>query len=73
MRAREDTADDDHRGPARARERAALLETRALYRLADAAYAPFSCPASGECCQLAARGREPWLWPSEWRLLQARG
>ena len=57
----------------RANERAALVETRALYRLADAAYAAFSCPGCGECCSLTAKGRQPWLWPSEWRLLLARG
>jgi len=50
--------------------RAVLLETRAIYRLADAAYAPFSCPASSECCQLTQRQRQPWLWPSEWKLLE---
>ena len=50
--------------------RALLLETKAIFRLADKAYAPFSCPASSECCQLSARQRQPWLWPSEWRLLE---
>ena len=50
--------------------RALLLETRAIYRLADAAYAPFSCPSSSECCQLTQRQRQPWLWPSEWKLLE---
>lgn len=55
----------------RARERAALQQTRALYRKADEAYARFSCPASGECCQLAARGHQPYLWPTEWWLLKA--
>src|SRR5690606_39132397 len=49
--------------------RAALQQTMAVYRLADAAYAPFSCPASGECCQLSKTGREPWLWLPEWLLL----
>ncbi|HSP80581.1 MAG TPA: YkgJ family cysteine cluster protein [Myxococcaceae bacterium] len=53
-----------------AREEArALKELRAIYRQADAAYAPFSCPASGECCQLAKTKRPPWLWGPEWRLL----
>jgi uncharacterized protein len=56
-----------------AREEArALQELRAIYRQADAAYAPFSCPASGECCQLAKTKRQPWLWYPEWLLL-ARG
>ena len=51
-------------------ERAAMLETHAIYRHADAAYAPFSCPASGECCQLAQTGREPHLWEPEWLVLR---
>src|SRR5205823_5208735 len=46
--------------------------TRAIYRLADAAFARWSCPSSGECCQLAKTGRQPWLWPSEWKLIAAR-
>lgn len=50
-------------------EARALQELRVLYRQADAAYAPFSCPASGECCQLARTQRQPWLWYPEWRLL----
>lgn len=53
------------------RIRQALLETRAVYRQADAAYAPFSCPASGECCQLSTTKREPWLWRPEWLILKA--
>ena len=36
---------------------AAVTETRAIFRLADEAYAPYSCPASGECCRLAVTGR----------------
>jgi hypothetical protein len=55
-------------GGSRGEERA-LRELRALYRQADAAYAPFSCAASGECCQLAVTRRQPWLWHPEWRLL----
>jgi Fe-S-cluster containining protein len=53
-------------------QRAARLETRAVYRQADALYASFSCPASSECCQLARTGRQPWLWPSEWWVLEER-
>jgi uncharacterized protein len=52
--------------------RAARLETQAVFRHADEAYRRFSCPASAECCQLAARKRQPWLWLSEWRVLEAR-
>jgi Fe-S-cluster containining protein len=47
-------------------------ETLALLRLADEAYRGHSCPASAECCQLAARRREPWLWSPEWRLVEAK-
>ena len=54
---------------ARAR-RAARLGTLAVFRHADAAYAPFSCPATSECCQLGKTGRQPWLWPNEWLLLE---
>jgi Fe-S-cluster containining protein len=54
--------------------RAALQELGAVYRLADAAYRPYSCPGTAECCQLATTKREPWLWPVEWELLlSARG
>jgi uncharacterized protein len=53
-------------------EARALRELRAIYRQADAAYAPFSCPASGECCQLARTQRQPWLWYPEWQLLASR-
>lgn len=62
-----------------ARERAharrtALQELRAIYRLVDAAYRPYSCPASAECCQLSTTKREPWLWPVEWEaLMEATG
>jgi uncharacterized protein len=27
------------------------------------------CPGTAECCQLSARGREPWLWGVEWDAL----
>jgi Fe-S-cluster containining protein len=60
--------DDSLTGGTRERERA-RKEVRTVYRQADAAYAPFSCPASGECCQLARTGRQPWLWQPEWELL----
>ena len=46
------------------RVRASLVQLRALYRHADAAYAPFSCPASGECCQLSTTRREPLQYRS---------
>jgi uncharacterized protein len=54
--------------------RRALRELRSVYRLADEAYRPFSCPGTAECCRLSTTGREPWLWPVEWELLvEARG
>jgi Fe-S-cluster containining protein len=52
--------------------RAAITETRAVLRKADAAWAKHSCPSSAECCQLKTTGRPPWLWPSEWQLLMQR-
>ncbi|MBL8956286.1 MAG: YkgJ family cysteine cluster protein [Myxococcaceae bacterium] len=44
-------------------------ETRVIYAKADTLWSRWSCPASGECCQLAKTKREPWLYPSEWRVL----
>ncbi|HLL55514.1 MAG TPA: YkgJ family cysteine cluster protein [Myxococcaceae bacterium] len=64
----DELADDSPRRP----ERAVLRDTRAVYRLADKAYAPFSCPASGECCQLSTTQRQPWLWRNEWLVLKER-
>jgi Fe-S-cluster containining protein len=58
---------EDVRPPTRAR---ALRWLAAIYRQADEAYAGFSCPASAECCQLAKRGRQPWLWEVEWTALE---
>ena len=51
-------------------ERGAARALEALYRQADAAWSGFRCPASAECCQLARRGREPWLWEVEWDALR---
>ncbi len=47
-----------------------MLETRAVYRQADALFAPFSCPGSSECCQLQKTQRPPWLLPSEWMVIE---
>ncbi|MFN0063460.1 MAG: YkgJ family cysteine cluster protein [Myxococcaceae bacterium] len=47
----------------------AFQNTQAVLREADALYAPYSCPATAECCQLTARGKEPWLYAPEWELL----
>lgn len=52
--------------------RAALNETRAVLRKADAAWSKHACPSTAECCQLKTTGRPPWLWPSEWALLLER-
>jgi len=60
-------AEDVPRRPTRAQS---LRKLAAMYRQADEAYARFSCPASAECCQLARRGRQPWLWPVEWAAVQ---
>lgn len=51
--------------------RRAVTETRAVLAQASAVWAPYACPGSAECCQLATTGRPPWLWPSEWWLLEA--
>ncbi|MGO8969597.1 MAG: YkgJ family cysteine cluster protein [Myxococcaceae bacterium] len=71
--ARTGDLETDRRLRTRAR-RAALQELAAVYRGADAAYRPYSCPGTGECCQLATTKHEPWLWPIEWEaLLAAKG
>lgn len=49
--------------------RRAVTETRAVLRKAADAWSRHACPASGECCQLSVTRRQPYLWPSEWRLL----
>jgi len=68
------TAEDgwDRARAERARsERAARTALEALYRRADEIWARFRCPGTAECCQLAARGREPWLWGVEWDALRS--
>lgn len=52
--------------------RRALNETRAVLTKASELFRPFSCPSTAECCQLTKTGRPPWLWPSEWALLEDR-
>jgi uncharacterized protein len=49
-----------------------LRRTRAVLQDADRAFSGYSCPASAECCQLAKTQKLPWLWPSEWAVLEAR-
>lgn len=49
-----------------------LLENlRTLYRETDALFAGWSCAQSGDCCRFSATGRQPLLWPIEWRALHA--
>jgi Fe-S-cluster containining protein len=50
----------------------AAQETRAVLRQGSAAWAKHSCPGTAECCQLAVTKREPWLWPSEWVVIEER-
>ena len=67
--------EDDDEAPKRTphqRERAALGALAVVYREADAAYRPYACPASGECCQLSVTRRQPWLWRAEWLRVQQR-
>lgn len=45
-------------------------ELRALYAEADALFAGWTCPGSAVCCQFGLTGRQPELWPIEWRLLE---
>lgn len=52
--------------------RRVLNETLHVLREGSRAWAAFSCPGTAECCQLAVTKRPPWLWPSEWAVLQAR-
>jgi Fe-S-cluster containining protein len=51
--------------------RALVKETRAVFEKADQAFAPYSCPATAECCQLTKTGRPPWLYASEWEAVRA--
>ena len=41
-----------------------------LYRETDALFAGWSCAESGDCCRFSVTGRQPMLWPLEWRHLQ---
>lgn len=66
-----DDADEPAAFDASARRRA-LAETRHVLREGSRAWAPYSCPGSAECCQLAVTKRPPWLWPTEWAVLVDR-
>lgn len=65
--------DDDERTDAEIAVawRRAVTETRAVLRQADAAWRQHGCPGTAECCQLGVTKRLPYLWPSEWKVLQA--
>jgi len=67
-------ADEGHgtenRLPEGVARRRAVAETRAVLEKASAAWAPYTCPGTAECCQLKVTGRPPWLWPSEWAVLE---
>ena len=52
--------------------RRAMTETRAILEKASATWSRHGCPGTSECCQLAVTRRPPWLWPSEWKVLEAR-
>jgi hypothetical protein len=47
-----------------------IEKLQALYRETDGLFAGWSCAESGECCRFSVTGRQPLLWPIEWRLLQ---
>ena len=51
-------------------DRAAARALEALQRQTDEAWSGYRCPGTAECCQLAKRGREPWLWGVEWDALR---
>lgn len=61
--------DDEAAGDSDLARRRARDETRHVLREGSRAWAPFSCPGTAECCQLAVTKRPPWLWPSEWDVL----
>lgn len=52
--------------------RRAVTETRAVLKQGSAAWSKHSCPGTSECCQLAVTKRPPWLWPSEWLVIEER-
>lgn len=64
--------DGDEPGETDLRWRAAVTETRAILKKGSQAWAQHGCPGTAECCQLAVTQRAPWLWPSEWKVIEAR-
>lgn len=47
-----------------------LTALRALYEQVDVVLSGWSCEGSADCCRFAHTGREPYLWPNEWALLE---
>ena len=52
-------------------ERRALTGLDAIYRQAEALFDGWGCARSGDCCQLAKTGREPYAWRAEWLRVRA--
>ncbi|MBL8914432.1 MAG: YkgJ family cysteine cluster protein [Archangium sp.] len=52
--------------------RKAATETRAILKKGSEAWSQHGCPGTAECCQLAITKRAPWLWPSEWKVIEDR-
>ena len=55
----------------RVAERRALQALDAVYRDVESLQAGWGCARSGECCQLAKTGREPYAWTVEWLRVRA--
>lgn len=64
--------EDDGETAQSTRARRARGETRHVLERGSRTWAAFSCPGTAECCQLQVTKRLPWLWPSEWAVLEAR-
>jgi Fe-S-cluster containining protein len=43
---------------------------RQVFARADETLAGWSCPGSTDCCHFGRTGREPHLWPIEWKLVE---
>lgn len=56
--------------PEAVRARRAAKELRGLFLAANARYAGWDCARSGDCCQVTRTGREPYVWPVEWAMVQ---
>jgi hypothetical protein len=47
-----------------------LHALRKVFVRADEALTGWSCPGSTDCCHFGRTGREPYLWPLEWELVE---